>query len=271
MPKLLPLIASVLMLAASLVLAQDPSELGSRFARASITKNEKPLLMGTIFEDTVDNLIVLGAPLSAVIARAYDVQPHQVVDAPEWVYQDHLYDIEAVPPPAALIEADETQMLQSLLSDRFGLRVYRGTRPVTQWVLAADLAAQRGLALRALPGEVVRYASRRPASVAVGGPRARYVSLRLPVLPSAGGGTVMTTRALIGALASILREPVFDLTGSSMVHLHDALAVRTLAVDPALVTDVLKHSGLTLERRTVPTNVLVVTRVEHPTLDPVDR
>jgi hypothetical protein len=84
--------------------------------------------MGTIFEDTADNLIVQGAPLVDVIARAYGVKPYQVVGAPDWVYEAHLYDIEAVPPPAALIKADDAKMLRSLLADRFGLRMYRGTK-----------------------------------------------------------------------------------------------------------------------------------------------
>lgn len=252
-------------------LAQVPGDLGNRFARATITENERPLLMGTIFKDTADNLIVMGAPLVDVIARAYGVQSYQVVGAPEWVYQAHLYDIEAVPPPAALIKTDETQMLRSLLADRFGLRMYRGTQEVTMLVLDADLAQQRALAMSAIPGQILLNVLRRPPVVLVGGPRAVYGSLRLPVVNAAMISNVpVATNLIIGSLARGAREPIFDLTGLSGVYLINALQVRAIPQNMALMTEALERSGLALERRTVRMNVVAVTAMERPRLDLID-
>jgi uncharacterized protein (TIGR03435 family) len=261
----------VFVLTASAAFAQAPGDLGSRFARATITENQKPLLMGTIFEDTADNLVVLGAPLADVIARAYGVQAFRVVDAPDWVFEAHLYDIEAVPPPSALIKANDTQMLRSLLADRFGLRVYRGTREVTMPVLDADLGMQRALSVTTLADKITRYASRRPVtSVVVDGRRARYVMRRLPILVGANR-TLVNARALVEGLTRAVREPVLDLTGLTEVYVIDAPAVRALPENIDLMTGALERSGLSFERRTVPMDVLVVTHIERPVLDSVDR
>lgn len=273
MSKLFSLLLCVLTLATNLVLAQVPDDLGNRFARATITENAKPLLMGTIFKDTADNLIVMGAPLADVIARAYGVRPYQVVGAPDWVYEAHLYDIEAVPPPAALIKADDTQMLRSLLADRFGLRLYRGTREVTMYVLEADRGLQHALSVAAIPTEVAVYATRRAiVSVHVGGPRARYVLLRLPVLnPGILSYSVVNKATLLSRLTQATREPVLDLTGLGVVRVTNASAVLALPGNLALMQDELEESGLTFERRTVRMNVVAITVIERPRLDVIDR
>jgi uncharacterized protein (TIGR03435 family) len=271
--KLLSIVACVAAFTAKLAFAQVPGDLGNRFARAAITGNDKPLLMGTIFKDTADNLVVMGAPLADVIARAYGVEPYQVVGAPDWVYAAHLYDIEAVPPPANLVKSDDTRMLRALLADRFGLRVYRGTHEVTMTVLEADPAIQLGMRIRAIPAEVGYYASRRIVNtLTLGGPRARFMMKQLPVVAvNQNNRTLLNTRGLVASLMRAIREPVLDLTGLGVVHLVDALAVRTLPQNLEQMTDVLEQSGLSFERRTVRMNVLVVTNVEHPRLDLIDR
>lgn len=271
--KLVSGVACFVLLAGNLALAQLPGDLGSRFARATITENEKPLLMGTIFKDTSDNLVVMGAPLADLIARAYGVQPFQVVGAPAWVYESHLYDIEAVPPPAALIKSDETQMLRSLLADRFGLRLYRGVREVTMPVLTADWAMQHALRVRTIPGQVAIYAlGRAPNWVAVGGPGARYASRSLPIL-NVGGitHTSVNMGSLVGSLARAMNGPVLDLTGLRAAYIPSGPAIRAIPQNQELMTEALKRSGLTLEQRTVRINVLAVTSIERPRLDVVDR
>jgi uncharacterized protein (TIGR03435 family) len=271
MSKFFSLLVCVLTLAANVALAQVPGDLGSRFARATITENAKPLLMGTIFKDIADNLVVMGAPLVDVIARAYGVQPYQVVGAPEWVYQAHLYDIEAVPPPAALIKADDTQMLRSLLADRFGLRMYRGAQEVTMLVLDADLAQQHALAMGAIPGQILMNVLRRPPVVLVGGPGAYYFSRRMPVLNAAQVSNMpVATNLLIGSLFRG-RVPVLDLTDLRNVYLINVSGVRATPLNMPLMAEAIARSGLTLERRTVRINVMAVTAIERPRLDIVDR
>ena len=66
------------------------------------------------------------APLTLLIQRAYGVQAFQVVGGPAWINTDG-YDIEA----KAERNTDRNQMwlmLQTLLADRFKLRLRRETR-----------------------------------------------------------------------------------------------------------------------------------------------
>ncbi len=245
--------ACLFALLASVASAQVPGDLGSRFARATITENAKPLLMGTIFEDSADNLIVMGAPLASVIARAYGVEPYQVIDAPEWVYQAHRYDIDAVPPPAELVQADEAAMLQALLADRFGLQARRGMREVTMLVLDVAHEKQRELAQQA-----PRYASIREAE-------------RAGVRPDASIG--VGTQSVLSGLARMAREPILDVTESGGV-VYIASGRRVLGIPPepfARTVELLAQSGVIVERRSVSLEVLVVTKIEHPVLDAIDR
>ena len=259
-------------LSSSAALVQAQGDLGSRFARATITENDKPLLLPAIFEDTQDNLIVMGAPLVNVIARAYGVQPYQVAGAPDWASQAHLYDIEAVPPPAALIKADETKMLRSLLADRFGLRLYRGVKEVAMLVLSADHGQQRALAARGIPNQIIINLLHRRPVLLFGGPRARYASRNLRVLPPAVGvSTPVLTRAVIGSLAQTAGEPILDLTDLTTVYVPDWPVIPGIRGNMAQMTEVLELSGLSLERRTVRIDVLAITAIERPRLDMVDQ
>jgi hypothetical protein len=268
MTKLFTRLLCVLTLAANVALAQVPGDLGNRFARATITENEKPLLMPTIFKDTQDNLIVMGAPLVNVIARAYGVQPYQIAGAPDWVSQAHLYDIEAVPPPAALIKADETQMLRSLLADRFGLRLYKGVKEVTMPVLDADLGTQRALAAIGIPTQIMFNVLRRRPVLMLGGPDARYFSRRLRVLPTPGVSTPVLTRVFLGGITQGAPESILDLTGLTTLYLLDSPVVQGI---PTNLEHTLARSGLSLEQRTVLIDVLAVTAIERPRLDMVDQ
>jgi uncharacterized protein (TIGR03435 family) len=239
------------LLSADVVRPQDSSALGSRFFSVTITRNEKPLLAEVLFEDTADNLIVQGMPLAAVIGRAYGVQTYQVVDAPAWVYESHLYDIEAAPPPAALVESDEMQMLQSLLADRFQLQVQHVMRDVSIFVL--DTGTEE---LKLEPGDKsIRMGMYSHASVGE---------------PNRLWGNVSIDRLAVH-LAQRFRLPVLNLTDLG----DDPYTIRVEGFDdsdPATLTDVLRdQTGLVFERRTVPMEVLVVTAVDHPQLDAIDR
>lgn len=244
--KLYPLLAFVLATFCDAGFAQDFDALGSRFARTTITQNDKPLLVGAIFTDTANNLIAQGAPLANLIARAYAVEPYRVVEAPAWVYQEHLYDIEAVPPPANLIAANETLMLQSLLRDRFRLQTRRETRELRMLVLdVADPEKQRQLAL-ASP----RIDVNNPPTVIESGTPMRV-------------GTRMLLRGR--------DEPILDLTGGSVYVRYQLPALPYSYIPLAALVERLQQAGVALEYRTVPLDVVVVTAIEHPVLDPEGR
>src|ERR1700733_13537025 len=71
------------------------------------------------------NLIMRNQPIFFLVQWAWDVTPAQI-DAPPW-FADACFDIVAKAPGPA----DETQMrlmLQTLLADRFGLRLHKEAR-----------------------------------------------------------------------------------------------------------------------------------------------
>jgi uncharacterized protein (TIGR03435 family) len=260
MSQFLPIMACVALLAGSAAIAQGPADLANRFARATITENEKPLLMGVIFKDTGDKLIVQGAALSEVIARAYGVKPHQVVDAPEWIYTTHLYDIAAVPPPANIVSADDALMLQALLAERFKLQIRRETRGVTNLVLDVDTTRQ---------GELYADVQK----------QMKTIKEQENAFPPGVGGIIhiaaLETTALANSLARRASEPVLDLTGRPQVYFDGEprliYEIAPQALDFGATVALLKQSGVIIERRGVPQDVVIVIGIERPMLDLIDR
>jgi uncharacterized protein (TIGR03435 family) len=261
MSKFVIIVACALALLGSAARAQGIADLANRFARATITQNEKPLLKGVIFKDSDDKLITQGAALSEVIARAYGVNPHQVVDAPEWVYETHLYDIQTVPPPAQLVLSDDAQMLQSLLADRFKLQIRRETRGATLLVLAVDAVRQREL-----DDELQRQIKTIKQQENVFPP----TRARIPDI------AVLVPEMLANSMAQRVGEPVLDLTGLPHVYFdgEPRLIYQTApeALNFGTVVAMLRQSGVLIERRgNIPQGVVVVTAMERPRLDVIDR
>jgi uncharacterized protein (TIGR03435 family) len=260
MSKFLTMLAFALTLLGSAVHAQNFPDLANRFARATITESGKPLLKGVIYKDTEDKLIVQGAPLSEVIARAYGVEPYRVVDGPEWIYADHLYDIEAVPPPAELLASDDALMLQSFLASRFKLEVRREVRNPPMLVLDIDFARQSEL-----------YAEVQQ--------QLEEIKRREREAPGASGQVidvaVLSTKTLTANIARRAGEPVIDLTGLSHVYFDGEprllYEIAPEALDFGASVALLKQSGVLVERRGVQHDVVVVTGIERPRLDVIDR
>ena len=81
------------------------------------------------------------ANLVSLIAAAYGVEPDQVVGGPSWLEWSR-FDVTAHAPTNARADA-VPQMLQSLLTDRFGLLVRKDTTPVSAYVLSLGAGAHR--------------------------------------------------------------------------------------------------------------------------------
>ena len=82
------------------------------------------------------------APVQLLMQNAYAVQPFQIAGGPDWINSEH-YEIEA----KADGKASRDQiflMLQSLLEDRFQLKIHRETRQLPVYAL---VAAKGGLKL----------------------------------------------------------------------------------------------------------------------------
>jgi hypothetical protein len=108
-----------------------------RFAVASVKRGaewtlEVPMGIGP---RPGGRLTTTNAPLTILIQRAYGVEAYQVVGGPAWINSDG-YNIEAKPET----NTDQKQMwlmLQTLLADRFKLKLHRETRELPVYALTA--------------------------------------------------------------------------------------------------------------------------------------
>ncbi len=129
-----------------------------------------------------------GYTLSALIQYAYDVRAYQISGGPGWIASDG-YTIAAKAEGDATPETAEIRkMLQSLLADRFGLKLHRETKDARVYLL---LPARTGAKLT-------------PSA-------ARRTTMQM------GAGHLMmakvTTSQMASVLSSVLSRPVLDQTG----------------------------------------------------------
>jgi uncharacterized protein (TIGR03435 family) len=204
-------------------------------------------------------LRITGASLRNLISLAYNVRPFQVSGGPQWMDTDR-FDIEArattsdgdaAPDPARAREEQRQtgERLQSLLSDRFQLQLYRETREQPVYAL---VVARGGSKLRQSPeaNGLIRMMSRgtlRGEGVAVG----------------------MLTLNLSNELA----RRVIDKTGLTgkydfeLKWMPAAAGPQAAEGDPerpSLFTALQEQLGLRLESEKGPVEVLVIERVERP-------
>jgi uncharacterized protein (TIGR03435 family) len=202
-----------------------------------------------------------------------------VVGAPQWI-ESEMFDLDAKSSAKASIDQMYGPMLQTLLEDRFGLRIHRETREVPVYLLTVDAGVRR---LRpTAPGTCVSFDPANPPAQPPGGqpPVALCgrTSIRRngPVLTIDAFGIQMARFAGITlSVRAELDRPVIDRTRlDGMFDIH--LAFRPdLAAAPqdgnALLSDAgpsiftaLRELGLRLSPGKGPVEVLVVDRISHP-------
>lgn len=218
----------------------------------------------------------VNATLGSVIRIAYGLREFQTVGAPEWVDTDR-FDIQARGPQGA-VESEGPRRLQSLLVERFALRVHRETRdrPIYALVLARANGSL-GPRIRQSQGPVAE------GFAAAGGrctpPGPGPTSMRLC-------GVTMATLADM-FLPMYTDRRVVDRTGltggfdlalnfdnrqvAAGVGPAGGLPPSPQAAEPAatdavsIFTALDEQLGLKLERQTGLAEVLVIDHVEQPT------
>jgi len=167
------------------------------------------------------------------------VQDYQIV-GPDWLAQDR-YDIVARAAVPVAGQQVLQQMLQSLLAERFKLVVRREQQPRPAYALVVSEAGSR---------------LRRSQDSSGGGSTTSDIGrLSFTATPMA---------ALARRLSQLLREPVIDVTGLDGAYDFTLQWQQDDSVPGAsLFTAVQEQLGLTLERRRMPVDVLVVERVER--------
>ena len=266
-----------LVLLLAYLLAQAPVP---QFDAASIKPNPSPSLRHVILPPVGGRLSTRFAPLGLLVGYAYGVQSYQIAGGPEWMNSAG-FDLEAKAegnPP----ESQVRQMLQSLLEDRFRLRVHRENRESPVYFLTP---AKTGLHLHEpKPGDCTDLGA---VPAAPGSPPHPITGVcgKLLIGGSPGGMLVRGRRIampeLTRVLSGIFDRAVIDRSGAAGefdVDLPFSYDESTTGIPkpqgsversqdenfPSLPTALQKQLGLRLESGRAPVEVLVVDRAERP-------
>jgi uncharacterized protein (TIGR03435 family) len=255
MKTLITLIGMSIFAQAIPIFAQEPANRPS-FEVASIKVNNSGARnSGT---STRDGGLFIGTNVSVkqLIMQAYRLQDFQVIGGPDWI-NTAAFDIQAraaegaVPKPTGPRDYNKPDtlslMVQSLLDERFQLKVRHETREMPVYILSVG---KDGSKLRSPAGET--------GSMRTNG--------------SNGKTNVVATGAPVAALAQMLgqqlRRPVIDktnLTGLFDFELNWFNAnAPTDEVGPSVFTALQEQVGLKLESAKAPVEVLVIESVQKP-------
>jgi uncharacterized protein (TIGR03435 family) len=211
--------------------------------------------------------------LGSIIRFAYGLRDFQTVGAPEWVDTDR-FDIQARGPQGAL-ESEAPRRLQSLLAERFALKVHRETRNGQFYALV--LARANGLlGPRLRQSQVESPQGLGGGQCAPPGPPGPFnmricgvtmAQLVERYLPMYAGRRVIDRTGLAGGFDLALyfdNRPVPGVGfGGGLMPSPDA--DRTPADAVSIFTALEEQLGLKLESQTGPVEVLVIDHVERPT------
>ena len=274
-----------------------PADPNTRFEEAAI----KPLdgWNGQLLMQMTPGRFESYVSVSVVLRQALQKPDYEIVGAPGWIDSER-YSITAKVPEGVPLTA-MAAMLTNLLKDRFQLATHLETRerPIFELVVARP-DGKLGPSLKPTPAEcqaiiAERMAASKAALAGRGGP---------PPLPSAFPGpndplpcgfsrgpigrldvSARTFAQVVTMLADLVGRPVIDKTGLTGLYdftLRYAPEGRVLGpfgpvpgapppvVDPdapGLSVALQEQLGLKLESSRGPVEVLVVDRIERPTLD----
>lgn len=248
---------------------------------------------------------IVGWTFMMLMKAAYRVQDYQIIGGPGWLVVDR-YDVQASPPAdfqpqrsrTCFVDCTPTPvqiMVQTLLADRFQLKVHRETRELPAYDLTI---AKNGFKLKAVAAPLSRPDPASgppplPPPPRPGTPPPTIAS----ALPTPPPGFLMTFpfgfaasglefHSLAGPLEDILGRPVIDKTGIKglydfkLVFSRDGLpgngpAPPAAATDgpgfnaadprPSIFTAIQEELGLKLESSKEPVEVLVIDSVSKPT------
>jgi len=238
---------STCMAFATICAAQTPA-----FQVASIKPSQPDATGRSFTQRPGGGLVTSNATIRMLMAFAYQVMPEEISGGPAWAESDG-FDIDAKGAGPKVLPSEFRQMIQTLLAERFHLKMHREQRELTVYVLVQ--ATNRA--------KLVEATDRSPDA-----------SLRIE------GPGVITGVATMPALATVLMRPlqrkVIDetgLQGAYNVKLRFALEKPTApGADPPPPSDgpsifaALKDQlGLSLKTAKRPVEVLVIDSVDRPT------
>jgi uncharacterized protein (TIGR03435 family) len=258
---------------------------------ASQTPAQKPEFEVATIKPSVDNIppsyqaqpggrFLVGGPLKLMLALAYTVRDYQISGGPGWVTTDR-WDLQAkapegsIPPGFAYPGPASPNhplllMLQSLLEDRFQLKMHREMRdePVYELTVAKN-------------GSKMKLSSDQSSPEILGGPTAAdpLPRGRMTIRGTTLQGNAISIGDLISILADIGKRPIINKTGLSGLYdvklewspeLMQGVGANGQpppspnTSGPSLVTALQEQLGLKLESARGTVEVLVIDSVQRP-------
>ncbi len=227
---------------------------------------------------------VTNVPLKTLIQFAYQVQPRELMGAPDWITAER-FDITATADPNASIEQMRI-MLGRLLEDRFKVKLHKETRDLPLYALT--LARRDGQLGPKIHESTVDCGAngRQPLSATAQDPATQDPSRRCQIVPLFNFGRFqgrgLHMQNIASALNNVVDRTIVDKTGLTGAYefelswAPDSLQATTAGptaapkadVDgPALFTALQEQLGLKLEAQRGPLEVLVLDHVERPKPD----
>jgi uncharacterized protein (TIGR03435 family) len=206
-----------------------------------------------------------------LIRNAFNLQPFQLIGGPDWMDSDR-FDIVAKAADADLdakgmLAGPQEYMLrlQSLLEDRFKMVTHWETRELPVYALVVATEGKLGPALKVHAGDCDR--------ARIGGtPPTSKCGTRTNMTPAGGqvSGIGISMLTFARNLSGATGRNVIDKTGLvggydfELTFIPDQTADTT---GPSLFTAIQEQLGLKLESQRAPVEVLVIDRLETPTVD----
>ena len=130
------LVAGPVLIAGRLVLGAQapPAASAPAFEVASVKPNKSNDARASFGGRQGGQVVVVNNTLRNMIRNAYQLQEYQIVGGPDWLNDDR-FDITAKAADSATLPLQLLAMVQTLLADRFKLRVHRETREVPVYAL----------------------------------------------------------------------------------------------------------------------------------------
>jgi uncharacterized protein (TIGR03435 family) len=246
--------------------ANDETGLGRPIVREMMRIGRPP---GMIPMDDPGRVRLENWALLDLIAAAYRVRATQV-SGPAWL-SDQGFDIEAKAPDGAPKE-DLNAMLQSLLEERFGLKVHRDTQTKPGFALVVGKngpklkpAGPPPAPAQGLTDEEQRAVIQQQAQARMEAMQKRAQENRESLTPLVGRSRAnfasITTEQLALQLVRFAEAPVVDETGLSGKYSVTIETWKNADVPGGTVFDAVEKLGLKLEARKVTVETVVVDQV----------
>lgn len=201
---------------------------------------------------------IRNATMVDLIKTAYGVNDRQVLKGPAWLDSDR-FDVIANAPPSTTPQM-LMPMLQSLLADRFRLKLHHDTKPMPGYVLKLGSGAP---SLKAADGS--GDSGCRLPTVGPPSPNISYHCHNMTMAEFGKALPGLATRYFLGSES----DPVTDLTGLNgswdfeVKLTNNNFRIPVLGAEGLTIFDAVERLGLKLELQNVPKPVIVVDHVDR--------